>query len=544
MKPAVWYTCTLMVGFLYIYVTLINYVRGAEISGPEPRVLVGPQETRRQFSSPGDFISFPRIHVQWVLVCSASPYEHMIGKPNVKYVANMHGNEAVGREVMLHFIQYLVLNYKRDDYVTWLMDNTRIHIMPSMNPDGFEASDEGRCQGGKGRYNSEGFDLNRNFPDFFKSNTQRAQPETEAVKKWISRIQFVLSANFHGGALVASYPYDNSPNSILQSLSRPTSPTPDDDVFRHLASVYATRHLTMHRGQACDAQTPPFPGGVTNGARWYPLTEADVPASSDDDDVFRLLARTYADTHPRMNRDVECPGFYGAKVTSFDKGRAATTTTCFDYWRGRFYGAKVTSFDKGITNGAAWTTFMGFRSLNGLKTLLLSEALLAYLGQAHRGVQGFVMDEGGEPIAGAKMKVLGREIGYITTNFGEFWRILLPGSYTLEVYKDGFIPVERQFQVVEQHPTLINITMVRTTVRSFAGPLYTGSTMLGTVDVAVALVTTPEPQATPGSGLGGGGQVGVGSPPIVFPRDERLEERFQRRLVVANSGNFPRGFLG
>ena len=25
------------------------------------------------------------------MVVSASPYEHMIGKPNVKYVANMHG---------------------------------------------------------------------------------------------------------------------------------------------------------------------------------------------------------------------------------------------------------------------------------------------------------------------------------------------------------------------------------------------------------------------------------------------------------------------
>ena len=34
----------------------------------------------------------------WVMVVSRSPYEHMIGKPNVKYVANMHGNEAVGRE--------------------------------------------------------------------------------------------------------------------------------------------------------------------------------------------------------------------------------------------------------------------------------------------------------------------------------------------------------------------------------------------------------------------------------------------------------------
>ena len=33
----------------------------------------------------------------WVMVVSRSPYEHMVGKPNVKYVANMHGNEAVGR---------------------------------------------------------------------------------------------------------------------------------------------------------------------------------------------------------------------------------------------------------------------------------------------------------------------------------------------------------------------------------------------------------------------------------------------------------------
>lgn len=76
----------------------------------------------------------------WVMVVSSSPYEHMIGKPNVKYVANMHGNEAVGRELMLHLILYLVQNYETDYYVRWLLDNTRIHIMPSMNPDGFEVN--------------------------------------------------------------------------------------------------------------------------------------------------------------------------------------------------------------------------------------------------------------------------------------------------------------------------------------------------------------------------------------------------------------------
>lgn len=40
----------------------------------------------------------------WVMVVSASPYEHMLGKPDVKYVANMHGNEAVSRELLLHLI--------------------------------------------------------------------------------------------------------------------------------------------------------------------------------------------------------------------------------------------------------------------------------------------------------------------------------------------------------------------------------------------------------------------------------------------------------
>ena len=87
----------------------------------------------------------------WVMVVSRSPYEHMVGKPNVKYVANMHGNEAVGRELMLHLILHLVQNYVSDYYIRWLLDNTRIHIMPSMNPDGFEVATEGTCQGGQGR---------------------------------------------------------------------------------------------------------------------------------------------------------------------------------------------------------------------------------------------------------------------------------------------------------------------------------------------------------------------------------------------------------
>ncbi|KAL1494932.1 hypothetical protein ABEB36_010437 [Hypothenemus hampei] len=218
----------------------------------------------------------------WVMVVSASPYEHMIGKPDVKYIGNIHGNEAVSRELLLELIQYLVTSYQTDNYIKWLLDNTRIHILPSMNPDGFEVAKEGTCDGAQGRYNSQGYDLNRNFPDYFKQNVKRAQPETEAVKEWIKKIQFVLSGSLHGGALVASYPFDNTPNSrvcqssalcaMFTTYTHLPSLTPDDDVFKHLALTYSTSHAKMNKGVSCQTSQTAFRRGITNGAEWYPLT--------------------------------------------------------------------------------------------------------------------------------------------------------------------------------------------------------------------------------------------------------------------------------
>lgn len=80
----------------------------------------------------------------WILEISENVQERSLGEPMFKYVANMHGDETVGRELMIFLAQYLLKNYGSDSRVTHLVNTTDIFLMPSLNPDGFEAS-QVRC---------------------------------------------------------------------------------------------------------------------------------------------------------------------------------------------------------------------------------------------------------------------------------------------------------------------------------------------------------------------------------------------------------------
>ena len=172
-------------------------------------------------------------------------------KKKFKWVANMHGDETVGRELLVRLITHMSANYATDARVRALLDDYDIFILPSMNPDGFQRGQ---------RANAHGYDLNRNFPDRFYGQITPMQPETRAIIDWSLRENFTLSANLHGGDLVANYPFDGN----KEHRSHHYTPTKDDALFRNLALSYSCNHTSMHASSQ-------FPHGITNGADWYIL---------------------------------------------------------------------------------------------------------------------------------------------------------------------------------------------------------------------------------------------------------------------------------
>jgi len=294
-------------------------------------------------------------------------------KPMIKLLANMHGNEAVGRELMLALARYLLQNYERDPRVARIVRETDIHIVPTLNPDGFENATKGICLGhqiGSGRHNGNFVDLNRAFPSWDNlSETKeqlmaKSEPEVAAVIDWVFSQPFVLSANFHDGAVVANYPWDDS-----HGPERQKSISPDDATFVALASLYATKHANMYQGVGlCHEDN--FPGGITNGAEWY-----IVKGGMQD---FNYLFSNCME----LTIEVSCCKY-------------PLESELQTHWSNN------------------------------------KESLLSYLEVVQGGVRGIVTDQSGNPVPNAVVEVNGIQKNITTSYFGEYWRLLSPGKYCI-----------------------------------------------------------------------------------------------------------------
>ncbi len=174
-------------------------------------------------------------------------------KPAVFYTSTIHGDEPGGYVLMLHLADYLLENYYISDRVKNLIGNLDVWINPLANPDG--TYNHGDTINSPTRYNANGYDLNRNFPDPITPNTIM-QKETIDMIRFLRRHKFVISANFHTGSEVVNYPWD-----------RWVRLHADNDWFYDISRKYAdTAHLNSVSGYMTFLNN-----GVTDGYQWYPV---------------------------------------------------------------------------------------------------------------------------------------------------------------------------------------------------------------------------------------------------------------------------------
>lgn len=193
-----------------------------------------------------------------------------LAEPDLKYIATMHGNEPLGMEMSMRFAEELLTKYSTDDSIKSFVDNNEIWVLPLMNPDGFANNQ---------RTNYNGYDLNRSFPELvpldpyatskpalaaLEANLPKDRkgnclvPEVKAVMDWSAKHQFVLAANFHTGALLVNYPFDNDGTTTTAHYAL----SPDDGIYRQLANTYASAYNDKS----------PIDMTTTNGAAWFVIT--------------------------------------------------------------------------------------------------------------------------------------------------------------------------------------------------------------------------------------------------------------------------------
>ncbi|MGM0496591.1 MAG: M14 family zinc carboxypeptidase, partial [Bacteroidota bacterium] len=181
-------------------------------------------------------------------------------EPEFFYTSTMHGDETAGFVFMLRFIDSLLTNYGEDPEITDYLDNIAIYVNPNANPDGTYQDDNSTVSGAT-RGNANGVDLNRNFPDPDDGphpDGEIWQPETEAMMDFAEQHHFTLSANFHGGAEVANYPWDTWSRDHV-----------DNAWLKHASYVYANPAID---NSPSGYFTGTSSDGIINGYDWYTIT--------------------------------------------------------------------------------------------------------------------------------------------------------------------------------------------------------------------------------------------------------------------------------
>ncbi|KAK2829059.1 hypothetical protein Q7C36_017049 [Tachysurus vachellii] len=435
----------------------------------------------------------------YVMEISDNPGKHELGEPEFRYVAGMHGNEVLGRELLLNLMQYICQEYKQGNQrVVHLVKETRIHLLPSMNPDGYEmAYKKGSELAGwaLGRFSYKGYDMNNNFANLNSVMWDAMELETDksklinhyipipkqytskdalvrklheeicqSCKSFINLLTLIMP---HNPEVISIKTQRVSEIVLLFTNGRLKVAPETRAVISWMQSIPFVLSANLHGGEL--VVTYPFDMARDWAAREHTPTP--------DDSFFRWLATVYASTNHAMSNPHRRP--------------------CHN---------KDFTRQNNIVNGANWHTVPG--SMNDFSylhtncfevTVELScdkfphtnelpiewrnnrESLLVYMeqqcmlnkgikflrwkndSQVHRGIKGVIKDKDTKAgIADAIVKVDNIDHHIRSASEGDYWRLLNPGDYEVTVMADGYVPVTRSCRVeYEYYPTICDFRLSR-----------------------------------------------------------------------------------
>ena len=177
------------------------------------------------------------------------------GKPKFLYTSTIHGDETTGWMLMLRWIDYLLENPTLPECAN-ILNNIDLYVGPNTNPDGTYHGGNNSVNGAT-RYNANGVDMNRNYADphgGLHPDGNPYQQETEWLMQFAQDNNFVMAANYHGGAEVMNYPWDN------------THTLHADDQWWQLISL---EYVGLCRQVSSNYMSDTYSNGITNGAAWY-----------------------------------------------------------------------------------------------------------------------------------------------------------------------------------------------------------------------------------------------------------------------------------
>ena len=177
------------------------------------------------------------------------------GKPKFLYTSTIHGDETTGWILMLRLIDYLLENPTLPECQN-ILENIDLYICPNTNPDGTYHGGNNTVNGAT-RANANGIDMNRNYADPHEGPHPDGYPyqqETQWFMQFAQENNFVMGANYHGGAEVMNYPWDNT--HTLHS---------DDAWYQLISNEYVALCRQVNQSYMSDT----YSTGITNGASWY-----------------------------------------------------------------------------------------------------------------------------------------------------------------------------------------------------------------------------------------------------------------------------------